>query len=208
MPLFSILVAYYQGSVTKEEYLRGIASLKNQTFKDYEILAYHDGPLLDKSFDLTIPVKETITRHNDYGNSLRDLGILEAKGKYILHFNVDNILYPNALQEISKEILRMPRFIEDRNSIIIFPILYRGWINVNGVRYLDKSLSEDTFTIFTGFPPVHSNIDAMQLVMKRELWLYEGGWYDKSSEGDGLMYQKFAEKYGYRTVGPVLGEHW
>jgi hypothetical protein len=47
----------------------------------------------------------------------------------------------------------------------------------------------------------------MQLVMKRQLWLDEGGWYDKSELSDGAMYEKFAAKYGYRTVGGVLGEH-
>lgn len=208
MPLFSVLSAYYQGAVTKEEFFRGVDCIKNQIFQDYEFLVYHDGPLLDKSFDLTIPVKETEIRYNDFGNSLRDLGIHEAKGKYILHFNIDNILYPNALEEIAKEINRPPILPIDFDNIIIFPILYRGWININGLRFLDKSLSQEKYTIFTGFPPVHSNIDAMQLVMKRELWLKEGGWYDKSSEGDGLMYQKFASQYGYRTVGPILGEHW
>jgi hypothetical protein len=52
------------------------------------------------------------------------------------------------------------------------------------------------------------NIDCMQLVMKRELWLAEGGWRDKSERGDGEMYQQFTQKYGYRQVGPVLGEHF
>jgi hypothetical protein len=51
-------------------------------------------------------------------------------------------------------------------------------------------------------------IDSMQLVMRRDLWLAEGGYYDKSPNGDGIMYQKFAEKYGYRTVSMPLGEHF
>jgi hypothetical protein len=55
---------------------------------------------------------------------------------------------------------------------------------------------------------VYQNIDAMQLVMKRSLWLAEGGWHDKREDGDGRMYEAFAKKYGYRTVGPVLGEHF
>jgi len=60
--------------------------------------------------------------------------------------------------------------------------------------------------ILTGIPPVVQNIDCMQLVMKRQLWLTEGGWYDKRELGDAYMYQQFAQKYGYRLVGPVLGE--
>jgi hypothetical protein len=54
---------------------------------------------------------------------------------------------------------------------------------------------------------VLNNIDCMQLVMKRQLWLNEGGWFDKTPDGDGRMYQEFCAKYGYRTCGEVLGEH-
>ena len=62
--------------------------------------------------------------------------------------------------------------------------------------------------LLSGNPPVVQNIDAMQFVMRRETWLAEGGWYDKSYVGDGIMYQKFAEKYGYRSTETVLGEHY
>ena len=48
----------------------------------------------------------------------------------------------------------------------------------------------------------------MQLVMKRSLWLAEGGWSDKCMNADGILYERFAAKYRYRTVGPVLGEHF
>ena len=66
---------------------------------------------------------------------------------------------------------------------------------------------EYTLTL-TGNPPVLNNIDAMQLVMRRDLWLAEGGWYDKSQAGDGPMYERFAAKYSYRCVDQILGEHW
>jgi hypothetical protein len=60
----------------------------------------------------------------------------------------------------------------------------------------------------TGNPPLYSYIDCLQLVMKRSLWLAEGGWYDKRETSDGLMYEKFANKYGYRNVAAILGEHY
>lgn len=218
-PKFSILVAYYQGAVKYDEYIRGIDSILNQTFKDYEILCYHDGPLIDRTLDLKVPVTETEIQHKDWGNSLRDRGIREAKGEYLLHFNVDNYLYPNALEEINKEISRESRIFDektkeaiDSDSIIIFPIIYRGWQWNNSAKYGTPTYlfrdRPDLFTIFTGVPPVVGNIDSMQLVMKRELWIAEGGYYDKSPNGDGIMYQKFAQKYGYRTVSTPLGEHW
>jgi hypothetical protein len=213
MPRFSILVAYHQGSVSYAEYLRGIDSLLTQTYRDYEILAYHDGPLLDDTLDFKVPLTPTEVQYGDWGNSLRDRGIREASGDYLVHFNVDNYLYPNALEEIAREIDRQPRLfgsndeVKDPNNIVIFPILYRGWQVNSGVQYLRKDHPE-FFTIFTGIPPAPGNIDSMQLVMRRDLWLAEGGYYDKSPNGDGIMYQKFAEKYGYRTVSMPLGEHF
>lgn len=212
-PKFSILVAYYQGSVSYAEYRRGIDSVLAQTFTDYEVLAYHDGPLLDDTLDFVVKLTPTEVQHGDWGNSLRDRGIREARGEYILHFNVDNYLYPNALDEIAKEIDREPRLytpdnkVVDGNDIVIYPILYRGWQVNSGVVYLRKDHPE-LFTIFTGVPPAPGNIDSMQLVMRRELWLAEGGYYDKSPNGDGIMYERFAKKYGYRTVGAPLGEHF
>src|SRR5438105_3579170 len=108
-PLFSIIVVHYQGVNSHEIFCRGIGSLLVQTFRDFEILAYHDGPLLDRSVIMPVPVFCTEQRHDDWGHSLRDRGIREAKGEYVLHFNADNILYPHALAEIAKEIARPPR---------------------------------------------------------------------------------------------------
>lgn len=212
MPLFSIIVPHYQGVIPPEIFQRGIASLQQQTFKDFEILAYHDGPLLDPAAPLPVPLRCTEIRHNDWGHSLRDRGIHEASGDYIVHFNADNILYPRALELIAAEIRRPPRIVDpannvlDTDNIVIFPVAMVGLQRVNGKVFQFKG-SPPFFTILTGNPPIVRNIDAMQLVMKRSLWLAEGGWSDKRELSDGYQYQRFAAKYGYREVGPVCGEH-
>lgn len=216
-PLFSIIVVHYQGAVPHETFVRGIRSVKSQTFRDYELLCYHDGPLLDASLPMPVPVRCSEQRFNDFGHSLRDRGIREASGQYIVHFNADNILYPHALFEISKAIHR-PALMKtpdgkelDANNIIIFPILMFGLQRVNGQVVQFKPPPGQTeltfYTILTGNPPMPQNIDCMQLVMRRQLWLAEGGWSDKRAASDGILYQRFAQKYGYREVGPVLGEH-
>jgi hypothetical protein len=211
-PLFSIVVVHYQGTVAHEIFLRGVGSLLGQRFKNFEILCYHDGPLLDPGLASPVPIRATETRFNDFGHSLRDIGIRAARGEYIVHFNADNVLYPEALEQIAAEIARPPRVAKpdgtplDSNDIIIFPVKMFGLIRVWPHVAQYKGLA-DWFEILNGNPPVLQNIDCMQLVMKRRLWLDEGGWYDKSELSDGLMYQKFADKYGYRTVGGVLGEH-
>jgi hypothetical protein len=218
MPLFSVVVVHYQGANSHETFVEGIRSLQAQTFRDFEILCYHDGPLLDASVQFPVPVVCTERRFNDWGHSLRDLGIRQATGDYIVHFNADNILYPEALEEIARAIQRPPRLVVrdtplDTNDIIIFPIRMWGFLEYR--RHFVRFKSEDRYkdapdfyTIFTGLPPRAKNIDCMQLVMKRELWLAEGGWHDKRERGDGEMYEQFTRKYGYRQVGPVLGEHF
>jgi hypothetical protein len=212
-PMFSIVVVHYQGVNPHDICLRGLASIEAQTFRDFEVLCYHDGPLLDPEVRFPQPLICTARRYNDWGHSLRDLGIRQARGEYIVHFNADNILYPNALEEIAKEIQRHPRLHDqarspiDTNDIVIFPI--RMW---NLIKFRDLTLQlkgqPSFYVTLNGIPPVVKNIDCMQLVMKRTLWLQEGGWYDRSELGDGYMYQHFARKYGYRNVGPVLGEHF
>jgi hypothetical protein len=217
-PLFSIVAVHYQGSVPHEIFCRGIESIHAQTFTDYELLCLHDGPLLEPDLDLPCDVYGTETRANDWGHTLRHTGIGHAKGDYIVHFNVDNILYPNALEEIAKEIRRPPRTMPisgeplspeaDANSIVIFPIKAFGLYRVFGRYLTQRPRGEADFCeILSGNPPILHNIDAMQLVMRRDLWIAEGGWYDKSECSDGIMYEKFCYKYGYRIVGSILGEH-
>lgn len=213
MPKFSIVVVHYQGVNSHDTLLRGIASLQAQTFRDFEILCYHDGPLLEPDVAFPIAVKCTDRRYNDWGHTLRDMGIREASGDYILHFNADNLLYPEALEEIAREIERAPRLFNtdrralDTNDIVIFPVKMWGLIKFRQHTLQTKG-TQDFYVILNGIPPTFQNIDCMQLVMKRELWLAEGGWYDKRNEGDGAMYAQFVQKYGYRHVGPVLGEHF
>ena len=212
-PLFSIIVVHYQGTVSRETFARGIASLQNQTFTDFEILCYHDGPLLDAEAPRPVPIRATERRFNDFGHSLRDIGIHEARGEYIVHFNADNVLYPFALETIAAEIRRPSRLFDrntgcalDTDNIIIFPIVMKDMQQFGNMR-VDMPGGSGCGMIFTGNPPIGGFIDCMQLVMKRELWLAEGGWSDKRPCGDGAMYERFAKKYGYRAGDVVLGEH-
>jgi hypothetical protein len=131
-----------------------------------------------------------------------------------VHFNADNLLYPIALEKVAAEIQRPPRMmdfdgtVQDTNDIIIFPVIMYGLIKFRTWTIQKKTGDTNFFLILNGIPPVVKNIDCMQFVMKRELWLREGGWYDRREMGDAFMYEEFAKKYGYRHVGPVLGEHF
>jgi len=217
MVLFSIIVPHYQGAISTEMITRGLESLKNQTFKDFEVLLYHDGPLLyDEEF--LYPIKCMSTRYDDWGHSLRDRGIREAKGEYIIHFNPDNVLYSDALQELE-------RFARNDHNIITYPIkmmgLYDAWEHLpkSALGYSQRDdanpYKEDTprdyskSVVLEGKRIQLNYIDCMQFVMKRELWLKEGGWKNKSFASDGYQIVDFVSKYGYMNTGSIiLGEHW
>jgi hypothetical protein len=213
MPRFSLILVHYQGSTSHRELCRAVNSIFAQTYQDFELLAYHDGPLIDTTVTMPVPFTCMDRNYKDWGHTLRDRGIREAKGDYIVHCNSDDLLYPNALEEVSKAIDRPARIFDaagralDSNDIVIFGIWARGVQRVgDGLVRFRKN--PDYKILLTGNPPRALYVDAMQVVMRRQIWLDEGGWFDRRESGDGLMYQKFAAKYGYRSVEMVLGEHY
>jgi hypothetical protein len=123
------------------------------------------------------------------------LGIREAKGDYIVHFNPDNILYPDVLEGISN--------LDD--DIIICPIILEGTIRTN--KGMLRTHNPEHKVLMDAYPPVHQNIDAMQLVMKTDLWRKFGGWYNKTEQSDGMMYQEFCKKAPVRYSHHIIGVH-
>jgi len=199
---FSFVVPHYDKSISDEVFLEGMESISKSTYKDFEVLIYHDGPVsrplpdIDH-LDLNYKFKQTKKRYNDWGHTLRDAGIKEAKGEYIIHFNPDNLLDPNVLEEMSKI----------NHDIIICPIIMEGVCRVGNELFRTRN-TEDR-VILDGFPVARHNIDAMQLVMRRSMWLLYKGWYDKSEQSDGNMYQRFVSDNPGATkwCGNIIGVH-
>lgn len=209
-PKFSIIIPHYDKVVSDERLLECLDSVKSQTYVDYEVLLYHDGPLnrpLPNRGNLHWHCNITKERVGDWGHSLRSLGIQEAKGEYIVHLNADNLLYSNALEEIDNTIDKTSIFYSLTNpDLIVFSILLKGQgSNGEGV-WRDKNF-EDEYMILTGYPPLFSTIDCMQLVMKRSIWIDEGSWDLKCENADGYMYPVFIKKYKARYCSKILGEH-
>lgn len=207
---FSIVIVHYDGTKTDEELCSILQNIEDQTYRDFEVLLYHDGPESREVVDLSkysYPIKYTATdkRYNDWGHSLRDMGIRAARGEYIVHMNSDNIMYPQMLQTLyeASEDTYVNNFYN--NVILIYPILAQGMVS-NGL-FLGRVTDLNRKILFSGFPCALHLIDAMQLVMLRSAWLQEGGWYDKSEDSDGRMYPKFVSKYNAHHLSEVLGEH-
>ncbi|CAN1571720.1 Glyco_tranf_GTA_type domain containing protein [Paracoccaceae bacterium] len=93
-------------------------------------------------------------------------------------------------------------------QILVYGIVMRGEVALNGVMTRIRGAAGRQGVIFGGVPVRYGSTDAMQLVMRRDLWLAEGGWHDRSMDSDGLMYPEFARKYRVLAVPAVLGEHW
>ena len=207
---FSIIVPHYDQSISDDMFRRGMNCLFEQTFKDFEVLIYHDGPT---SRDIPMPdddrfkLRVTKERENNWGHSNRDRGIRKAKGQYIVHFNPDNVLYPEALEEISKEADKEYE-VALSNDIIIIPVLMRGMQTNGRMLWRNKDNPQDNYMIFTGYPAIMNNIDAMQLVMKKSKWISYGGWGDLREQADGMMYPRFVAELGARHCSKILGEHW
>lgn len=218
---FSIIIPYHHSVLSAKEVKKLLKSLSYQTFKDFEVILIHDGPNPDAS-ELNFyenPLsnfvyKETEERFDDWGHSLRDLGISYAKGEYLMFLNCDNVFYNNGLSLVN-ECLENPEpygytygsYKWDSKDIVIFPIKLIGQ-TTDGFHLFRNEDDPKTEIILTGYPPEKNHIDCMQLVMSRAKWLYYGGWYDKSFAADGEMYPRFVrENLGARYVSKVLGEH-
>ena len=223
---FSFIVPHYDGSISDDLFIEGMESIAASTYKDYEVRVYHDGPLsrplpdLDQ-FGFEYSFRETKKRYNDWGHSLRDLGIREAEGEYIIHFNPDNLLYPDALQGMIDAISRYekhdiinlanraektPNLFNNCVELIICPIVLLGVVRApSGALF--RTWDPENLLIMDGFPVRRHNIDCMQVVASKKAWLSIGGWHDKSETSDGPLAEQLVRKAGAVYSQKVIGVH-
>lgn len=224
-PKFSIIVPHYDGVISDDRIKEGMQSISELTYKNFEVLIYHDGPSSRPPIDFTEygfkgQYKETKKRYNDWGHSLRDLGIKEATGDYIVHFNPDNLFLPNALDGIVEALFINKAYelteqcIERKSwnrgnfprldEIIVCPIYMQGMLRLPDGS-LGRAKNNNTLNcILVGYPVMRYNIDCMQLVASKKMWESYGGWYDKSEESDGKMYERmWNEQRGLFSQHPI-----
>ena len=220
-PKFSIIGTHYDEAISDEGMMQCLESVDKQTYQDFEILLYHDGPLSRPlpSFDhlKNKPIfRATKKRYNDWGHSLRDLGIKEAKGEWIVHLNIDNTMFDSSLQNLVKAMEINEKFAKENNyppetkksfDIIIAPVIMEGCIRRPKDLSLTRTRDPNHLLVLDGYPPLLDNIDLFQFVAKRDLWIREGGWYDKRETGDGYMIQEFTRKYGCTYCNEAIGIH-
>lgn len=90
-------------------------SLLSQTYKNFEVIIIHDGKDeeymgIANTFSQYENFKflETENRYNDWGMSLRNIGIPLVTGDFVINTNDDNYYTPNWLQELNTAIQKNP----------------------------------------------------------------------------------------------------
>ena len=231
-PFFSIIMPHFHKCTPHNRFIRAIESIRSQSFRDWELLIYHDGPIDDENVlnyrediikDSRIKFTITSRNHADWGHSLRDIGIRAAQGVYIINTNSDNLFYNNAFaiffaySRWKKEKLEYYNEAKgERFSFLINPdclvygIKLMGVLTHSNARKIIRIPNSENFfqTVLPGWPPNKYSVDAMQLIATREIWGNTGFWYKKNEESDGDLIQEITSKYGYLVIPEILGEHW
>lgn len=208
MKRFTVIAVDYENHVPREagnpsespSIERGLRSLANQTFKDFNVVLCHDGPkdrsYADEGIDfdelgLDVTVISTDARYNRFGHPSRDHAMRYAyennMGEFYIGFNVDNFFFPDAFEKIDQ-------FIDECDSdIVIFPVHH--WKHVGG-------------EIFYPLPPVYGNIDVMQLVASAEIWKNVGFWYSNEFAADGVIYDHICKTNRWQLLDECLGHNY
>ena len=105
-PFFSIIIPIYNVSRFIDS---GIKYVLNQTFKDYEVILVDDGSTdgSDVKCDnlaTAHPILRCFHQHNQGSGPARNKGIAEARGKYIVFFDIDDSIEKTLLQECYDEL--------------------------------------------------------------------------------------------------------
>lgn len=120
-PMISVLIATYQ---CRELLPRALESLRNQTFKDFEVIIINDGGVdvgdIVKEYGLnyhyiSLPINKNLP------NALNE-GLKIAKGKYYTRLDQDDEMLPNGLQDM------LNGFIND-DIYSVYANVRRDWYN-------------------------------------------------------------------------------
>jgi hypothetical protein len=144
-------------------------ALECQTQKGFDLLVMHDGPdMVTQRFIEShknnwagrLSYFQSDFRHNDYGHSLRELGLEMVGAEYILITNDDNYYAPRAIEHIEHVVKEL------KPDLILFDMVHSH----KGCELMD------TF-------PLGNEVDIGCIVVRREL-AKNVGFGDKSFAGD------------------------
>ena len=194
--------------ITSTSIRRGLASLGNQTFKDFNVIICHDGPK-EKTYEQEgidfqeigiQPYRLFTPKHQGlFGHPSADYAMRFAYehdlGDYFIQHNIDNEFIPEAFQIINDVLNNV------KTDILIFQIYH--WKIYPLTQHI-KALENP----WKGIPPVRQRIDAMQLVAHKDIWKDVGFWYSTEEEADGIIYEDMCKKFPYTHLPLTLGHNF
>ncbi|MBS1210112.1 MAG: glycosyl transferase family 2 [Proteobacteria bacterium] len=187
-PVIEIIAVAYQRFGELKVFVQ---SILNQTADNWVLRVIHDGPdpefrRLMQGYAAEMPERvffeETATRYNDYGHSLRERGLREAKGDYVLLTNADNYYVPRFVQYLVDA-------IEHTKADLVAWDMIHSHDNPGGRGTPAYSYFKTEFE--------RLGIDIGAAVVRREL-AQAAGFPDKSHDGDASYFV---------AVGRLKGEH-
>jgi len=187
-----VVAAYHQ--VTELDCL--LKSFACQTLQNFKVIVIHDGQHDEtrevvKQNSLKFPglfeYMETKERHNDYGHSLRSMGIEWAQTEFVMLTNGDNYY--------------APRFVE-----FMFEAIDRGSLDVVLCDMVHSHLNpgysiQRSYRFFRTRPFRHC-VDIGSFIAKSEK-SKKVGFRDKRADGDATYFEDILGKTGPTTVGKV-----
>jgi hypothetical protein len=171
-----------------------LASLASQSRQNFDVIVLHDGPhapsreVVERfaAMHPAMPMRyiETEQRHNDYGHTLRDMGIKMAQGEFLLVTNGDNGYGPRTLEYAFAAIE------QDRLDLVMWDMVH-SHANPGGT----GAQANRPFTVF----PLRLRSDVGAFIV-RTARARQVGFRDRSHDGDAT----YLEDLLYRaTPRPV-----
>lgn len=173
-----------------------IHSFLAQTLQNFKLIVIHDG-YDSQMASLLTPYREQYPeefdfcfsqqRYNDYGHSLRDMGIQLAQTEYLLITNDDNYYAPKFLEYMFMPILQQP---EDPPEIVFCDMIH-SHMNPGVSRQLP----------YNPFPtrPERNHIDMGCFIAKTAL-ARQVGFRDKGFAGDATYFEDLVRAAGQPRI--------
>lgn len=192
---FTIIITAYK---RYEQIKCLLYSLFAQTYKNFELIIIHDGydqSHLELMSEFTgrpnIKYFQTPIRYNDWGMSLRNIGIPLAEGDFVINTNDDNYYTPIWLEEINNILIN--------NQDINF-VYYDMVLNHNNIENHNKQ----DYGLF--IPQLkHSYIDMGQFAVKKEI--LEKYRFNLTAPADGELVEEMLHELTPFYINKILFVH-
>jgi len=192
------LVTIYMPLYNAEKFvLRSINSIKNQTYKNVEVILINDGSsdktteIIEKEFSKEKKIR--IYHQSNKGlNTTNNVALRLANGKYITRLDPDDILCNNAIEELVKVLE------DDKDAGLVYPDYYIVDEYDNIISRVFNEPIEDR--VMMDRAP-HGACTLFRADILRQL----GGYYDSFRCQDGYdIWLKFIKKHKPRNINKPL----